>query len=111
MIEYSPYERLFFGQVRDIRILRYAASLEEITSVLQKGDTWFKWRQAVRVMCVSVYARAWIPSLDSAFIMYELLSAELRVQINVHALKTGPQPSWPGEKSRISQGPDSPNRS
>ena len=108
---YSPYERLFFGQVRDIRILRYAASLEEITSVLQKGDTWFKWRQAVRVMCVSVYARAWIPSLDSAFIMYESPIAELSVQIDVHALRTGPKPSRPGEKSRISQGPDSPYRS
>jgi hypothetical protein len=45
---FSPYERLFFGQVRDIRILRYAASLEEISTLYNKSDLWFKWRESVR---------------------------------------------------------------
>ena len=45
---YSPYERLFFGQVRDIRILRYAASHEEISTLVNNSETWFKWREAVR---------------------------------------------------------------
>jgi len=45
---YAPFERLFFGQVRDIRILRYAASHEEISTLVGNGQTWFKWREAVR---------------------------------------------------------------
>jgi hypothetical protein len=35
-------------QVRDIRILRYSASVEEIKTLVDKGDSWFKWRAAVR---------------------------------------------------------------
>ena len=45
---YSPFERLFFGQVRDIRILRYSASHEELKTLVANGSTWFKWREAVR---------------------------------------------------------------
>jgi hypothetical protein len=35
-------------QVRDIRILRYSASIEEIKTLVDKGDSWFKWRASVR---------------------------------------------------------------
>ena len=35
-------------QVLDIRILRYSASVEEIKTLVDKGDSWFKWRAAVR---------------------------------------------------------------
>lgn len=34
--------------MRDIRILRYAASHEEIQTVVNSSETWFQWRDAVR---------------------------------------------------------------
>jgi len=45
---YAYYERLLFGQVRDVRILRYAASKEEVEAVFWRGDTWFTNREMAK---------------------------------------------------------------
>jgi len=45
---FAFYERLFFGQVRDIRILLYTASKDEIVTTAKDGQLWFDARQAER---------------------------------------------------------------